>query len=151
MNLEAFVEQTLIAITRGVDTARRASPGVAPLLAPPGEDDDMTGLLFTLEGGNLQPVFMVDFDVAVSADHKTGSGVGGGIRVLEFVSADAKRPSEEHSSTVSRIKFKVPLRLTNPTAKPSDAADGEQACDLRCGCLPSSVRSARHPLRARRS
>lgn len=73
----------------------------------------MTGLIFTRDGGNLQPVFMVDFDVAVSADTKKSSEVGGGIRVLELLSGGAKRSTDAHDSTVSRIKFKVPLRLTN--------------------------------------
>lgn len=62
-----------------------------PLLAPPRESDDVKGLIFTQEGGNLQPVFMVEFDVAVSAEGKKASGVGGEIRVLEFSSAGAKR------------------------------------------------------------
>ncbi|MBA2271325.1 MAG: hypothetical protein H0W20_12150 [Chthoniobacterales bacterium] len=116
MELQTFVENTLIAIARGVEAAHKAAPGVAPLLEPPGEGDDVAGLIFTRDGGNLQPVFMVDFDVAVSADKKTGSEVGGGIRVLEFISGTAKRSSDTHDSTVSRIKFKIPLRLTNNEA-----------------------------------
>jgi hypothetical protein len=112
MELEAFVQQTLLAIAKGVDAARATATGIAPLLEPPGEDDDVTGLIFTREGGNLQPVFVVEFDVAVSAESKKASGVGGGIRVLEFISGGAKRSSETHNATVSRIKFKVPLRLT---------------------------------------
>jgi hypothetical protein len=56
---------------------------------------------------------MVDFDVAVSADTKKGSEVGGGIRVLELLSVGGRRSSDIHNSTVSRIKFKVPVRLTN--------------------------------------
>ena len=111
-----FVEETLLAITRGVEAAHKTASGVAPLLEPPGEDDDLTGLIFTREGGNLQPVFMLEFDVAVSAESKKASGVRGGIRVLVFISGDAKRSSETQKATVSRIKFKVRLRLTNHAA-----------------------------------
>src|SRR6266481_2114396 len=102
MNLQAFVENTLLAIANGVQAAHKNAPGVAPLLEPPAEGDDVSGLIFTREGGNLQPVFMVDFDVAVSADEKTASSVGGGIRVLEFISGNAKRASENRNATVSR-------------------------------------------------
>jgi hypothetical protein len=114
MDLQVFVEKTLLAIANGVEAAHKSAPGIAPLLEPPGEDDDLTGLIFTKDGGNLQPVFMVEFDVAVSAESKKGHDLGGGIRVLEFISGGAKRSSETHNATVSRIKFKVPLRLTQP-------------------------------------
>jgi hypothetical protein len=114
MDLQVFVEKTLLAIAKGVEAAHKSAPGIAPLLEPPGEDDDLTGLIFTKDGGNLQPVFMVEFDVAVSAESKKGHDLGGGIRVLEFISGGAKRSSETHNATVSRIKFKVPLRLTQP-------------------------------------
>jgi hypothetical protein len=56
---------------------------------------------------------MVEFDVAVSAEGKKASGVRGQIRVLEFSSAGAKRSSETDNATVSRIKFKIPLRLSH--------------------------------------
>jgi hypothetical protein len=113
MDLEAFVQQTLVAIVKGVEAGRATAPGIAPVLAPPRESDDVKGLIFTQEGGNLQPVFMVELDVAVSAERKKASGVGGEIRVLEFSSAGAKFSSERHNATVSRIKFKIPLRLSH--------------------------------------
>jgi hypothetical protein len=113
MTLEMFVQQTLVAIVKGVETGRATAPGIAPVLAPPRESDDLKGLIFTQEGGTLQPVFMVEFDVAVSVEGKKASGVGGEIRVLEFSSADGKRSSETHNATVSRIKFKIPVRLSH--------------------------------------
>jgi hypothetical protein len=116
MELQTFVEQTLLAIANGVEAARKKVPSVAPLLEQPGEDDGVTGVMFTRDRGTLQPVFMVEFDVAVSADKKAGSEIGGGIRVLEFLSGGAKRSSETQNSTVSRIKFKVPLQLTRHEA-----------------------------------
>jgi|SRR6266481_3742368 hypothetical protein len=113
MNLQSFIENTLVAIANGVRSAQKSAPGVSPLLEQPGEDDEVSGVLFTRDQGNLQPVFMVEFDVAVSADEKSASSVGGGIRVLEFVSGGAKRSSENRNATVSRIKFKIPLRLAD--------------------------------------
>lgn len=113
MDLQTFVQSTVLAIARGVEAARKDSDGVAPQLQMPGEDDKVEGLLFTRpEGKGLQPVFMVEFDVAVSASDKNSGSVGGGIRVLEFFSAEGKQSTEKEASTVSRIKFKVPVRLT---------------------------------------
>jgi hypothetical protein len=119
MDLESFVQETLIGIVKGIETGRASTRGIAPMLEPPGDQDGVTGLIFTREDGNLQPVFMVEFDVAVSAEKKKGSEIGGGIRVLEFISGGAKRSSETQNATVSRIKFKVPLRLTPGGGKPS--------------------------------
>ena len=113
MELQTFVENTVLAIARGVEAARKASDGIAPSLMMPGEDDKVGELLFTQpDGKNPQPVFMVEFDVAVSASDKTSVSAGGGIRVLEFLSAEGKRDTEKEASTVSRIKFRVPVRLT---------------------------------------
>lgn len=113
MELQTFVENTVLAITRGVEAARKISGGVAPKIQMPGEDDKVEGLLFTRpENRDLQPVFMVEFDVAVTATDKSSDSTGGGIRVLEFFSAEGKRNAEKEASTVSRIKFKVPVRLT---------------------------------------
>lgn len=112
MELQTFIENSLLAITQGVEAARKVSHGVAPSLVQPGEDDKVDGTFFTRTGnGNIQPVFMVEFDVAVTASDKTSGSASGGIRVLDFLSADGKRSTEKAAFTVSRIKFKVPLRL----------------------------------------
>jgi hypothetical protein len=70
MELQTFVEQTLLAIANGVEAARKAAPSIAPLLEQPGENDGVTGVMFTRDRGNLQPLCMVEFDVAVSADKR---------------------------------------------------------------------------------
>ena len=112
MDLQTFVEHTVLSIVRGVDAARRAPPGIAPPIEMPGDDDKVEGVFFTDTKTGLQPVFMVEFDVAVTATDKKATDAGGGIRVLEFIRADAKRSSESQGSTVSRIQFKIPVRLT---------------------------------------
>ena|SRR5258708_500176 len=112
MDLQTFVENTVLAIASGVEAARKASPGVAPKMMEPGDGDKVEGLIFTRTEKGIQPVFMVEFDVAVTATNEKTAGGGGGIKVMSFFSAEGKGSCKTEASTVSRIRFKVPLRLT---------------------------------------
>ena len=57
-----------------------------------------------------QPVEVVEFDIAVTTGDTTRAGGGGGIQVVGVrIGAEADRTAEQ--SSVSRVKFRVPLAL----------------------------------------
>ena len=87
MNLEDYVEQTLLDITNGVAKAQKLSI----LSIAPG----------SLDGERILAPQMVSFDIAVTVS-KEG---GGGIQVWSFGDLSAKG-SAEHSN---RISFSVPV------------------------------------------
>jgi hypothetical protein len=62
-----------------------------------------------LRGGVAHPgAFLVEFDVAVTISKKTNVHAGGSVAVHVF-EAGAKREASAEHSTVSRIKFQVPV------------------------------------------
>jgi hypothetical protein len=99
MELRKFVASTLAAVLDGIEDAIRNAPEdragkIAPVIA--GEEDWAKATL------------PVEFDVAISEAKKGSAGGKGGIKVLEFeVGAQGSKAWE--SSTVSRIKFSVPV------------------------------------------
>ena len=109
MNLQEFVSSSLQQIAAGVADAQSRDGRIAPLLGI-GEDDPK--ILRTLHG--TEGVFLVEFDVAVTVSETSEKGVGGGITVLSIAAAkgDLKRSLE--NSSVSRVKFSVPITYHAP-------------------------------------
>ena len=93
MDLEEFVERTLLSITEGVVKAQEKSR----LYIAPGyvENEKVT-----------EPQF-VDFEVSVTI----GKEAGGGIKVLSFGDAKAIGKTENRNT----ISFKVPVYFQAPT------------------------------------
>lgn len=107
MDLKEFVKTSLIEILGGVKEAQAAVREEDGSINPP-HYGQPKGL--TVPGGvELQ---YVDFDVAVTASE--GSELSGGISV---VGIGAKGSTAELSSSVSRIKFRVPVGLPVGKAK----------------------------------
>ncbi len=106
MSLEEFIYQTLVGITSAVKKARKENNFIAPQLA---EADLKYPQLRTKQGA--RPVYLVDFDIAVSAarDSELGAQAKGGIISVLSASTDASI-SEKHES-ISRIKFSVPVEF----------------------------------------
>jgi hypothetical protein len=110
MNLQEFVAESLSQIILGVKQAQSsvASTGaqVAPLMRTT-IDKDSIG---QAEGNAGQPVYTVDFDIAVMATE--GKGTKGGIGVVVgSIGLGSQGQSESKNSHESRIRFKVPLLL----------------------------------------
>jgi len=104
MNLQEFVSKTLQQIATGVSTAKRHDSRIAPKIGL-GEDDPK--ILRTLDSAD--GVFLVEFDVAVTASETTEKGAGGGITVLSVASAKGEAKRSVENSSVSRVKFSVPI------------------------------------------
>ena|ERR1035441_1443860 len=103
MTLREFVADTLSQIVAGVEDARDKSKQVAPPVTTQGS------AYVAYPGGVSFPgAFLVEFDVAVTISKKTDVDTKGGVAVHIFEAA-AKRTSSAEHSTVSRIKFEVPV------------------------------------------
>ena len=116
MELQQFITQSLVEISRGVigaqDQLRESGAMVNPAMS----------VVFPNSGGNsyesfgwaerdqASPVFLVEFDVAVTAAE--GTQTKGGIGVVAGVFAlGSQGQSHDQNTAVSRLQFKVPLKL----------------------------------------
>ena len=113
MQLNEFVRDVLVQIAQGVrdaDTKVAEAGGVASSATQLGPASAARETHFaTLENG--APVFLVDFDVAVSVSEATEGGANAALRIATIFSAGAGTKGEETTATVSRVRFKVPLAL----------------------------------------
>ena len=113
MDLQEFVKQTLVQISCGVKEAQDATRDVGafvnPDLSSPTTDAAKHGLLLA-ENDYAQ---IVQFDVALSVSDSKGTK--GGIGVLAgAITLGSSGQSNAENSSVSRVKFVVPLVLPKP-------------------------------------
>jgi len=100
MELKEFITETIVQIREGVQDAikRRSDTRSAAGVINPAWVD-------TFSDSNRQ---MVEFDVAVTVADKLAGSAHGGLRVLS-VELGAKGSKEAEKSTVSRVKFSLPI------------------------------------------
>lgn len=112
MDLKEFVTQTLTQIIEGVRDAqtrgKELTAEVNPHLDTSAEQAGKQGFLNA--GGQFVPI--VQFDVALTVTE--GTGTKGGIGVFAgAIFLGSSGQSQNESSSVSRVKFSVPVRLPN--------------------------------------
>jgi len=105
MTLQEFVTETLLQITRGVAEAQKGNSNIAPNVeVRPGNSDAL------LVAGRMSFVaFPVEFDVAVTVTDKTAAEAKGAIAIVQVFSAGGGKSTTLEHSSVSRIKFSVPV------------------------------------------
>ena len=117
MELDKFIEESLKQIIQGVKNAQEATrlPNKNPREYAHINPDIMysadtapKGKYYATISRDL--VLFVDFDVAVTTDYKDEAKGSFGIKVFG-IGIGAGGLSAEGASTVSRIKFQVPIRL----------------------------------------
>ena len=113
MELQEFVTQTLVQIVAGVKQAqvdaKKLGSEVNPHLTAPAAELGQHGFLWT--GGPAAQV--VQYDVALTV--LEGTGTKGGIGVFAgAVTLGSSGQSKNESTSVSRVKFSVPLTLPEP-------------------------------------
>jgi hypothetical protein len=113
MDLKDFVEQTLTQIMEGIKAAQ-AKTDHGGLISPAVLHYGSVSNGIQSDAGEYPE--MVDFDVAVTAERGTGSKGGIGL-VVGPVTLGSTGQSNEQNSSVSRIKFRVPVVL--PAARRS--------------------------------
>jgi hypothetical protein len=116
MELREFIAQSLIQISRGVEDAQKELATNGALLNPtmgslfPSNGKDTYTAFGWAENDQSSSVFLVDFDVAVTAVE--GTHTKGGIGVVAGVFAlGSQGQSENKNTAISRIQFKVPVKL----------------------------------------
>jgi hypothetical protein len=103
MDLQDFVTTTLCQISAGVATAKNYDRCIAPRIGV-GQDDPQ--ILRTLADSN--GVFLIEFDVPITASEPTKNGAAGSIAVLSLTARKGQAKHNENSP-VSRVKFSVPI------------------------------------------
>ena len=105
MDLKDFVAVSIDQIFQGIKIAREKHEDVAPALRWTSEKSNEARAQ-----GN-KPLDKIDFDIAVTTTEATTDKIAGGIKVLNIfgVGLDASKGQELQNSTVSRIKFSVPV------------------------------------------
>jgi len=114
MNIEDFVSESLVQITKGVISAQRQLDDTKALVNPLMRTISEKHKIAEAEMRSGHVVSFVEFDMAVTAtkdkETKGGIGVVAGVFTLGSVGK-----SDAASGSESRIKFSVPLLL--PTHK----------------------------------
>jgi hypothetical protein len=98
IELREFVRATLLDVLNGVDDARK---------------DETVGARagITWTGRTTSEAAKVEFDVAVTAENTDAAKGNGGVKVAVF-SVGVSGEVSSKNTTVSRIKFAVPIRYT---------------------------------------
>ena len=111
MELETFVKETIIQIVDGIIAAQKELKDEREVMvAPPIKaSDGSTPILNTDESQCINRAWPIDFDVAVTVNEKEGESGGAAISVLGIGFFGAKKNQEDVHSTVSRIRFTVPV------------------------------------------
>jgi hypothetical protein len=118
LNLQEFISQALIQIASGVRDAdeelRSSSAVVNPRhVAGAGADkSNVYGYIADTGKKYLRAVHTVEFDIAVTAvdGKETKGGIG---IVVGAIGLGSQGRSEERNTSISRIKFKVPIAFPN--------------------------------------
>ena len=112
MELSDFITETPVQIQQGVETAikkRKTMPGAFGAINPAfGKDSNA----FTKH--HVQPV---EFDVAITVSDKLSGGGKAGLRVLS-VALGGEVNKDAEKSTVSRVKFTIPIIPAGELVKP---------------------------------
>jgi len=121
INIEEFVKASLVGIMSGIRGAQKEyqknnsayAPLISPAWAPPLSD------LGGGTKGHADKIYDLEFDLAVTIDESSSSKFSGtsGIKVAGLYAGDlgVSGESKGSQSTVSRIRFKIPVRY--PLAK----------------------------------
>lgn len=113
MDLENFISVSLVQIAKGIDRANNELKGTGAIVSPKKVTDVLRENTYgnlKLNDGSWVRVQQIDFDVALTATEGGESKGGGGISV-GAITLGAMTKDDFSQSTVSRIKFSVPMLL----------------------------------------
>lgn len=111
MKLQEFISQTLLQIVEGVADAQKTIQGGGEINPHywQAQRGDIAKLKI-LESNNGKWIHLVDFDVAVTVVESTETKGGVGM-VVGPIALGSRGQSNAENSTVSRIKFQIPVTL----------------------------------------
>jgi hypothetical protein len=110
MELQQFIEQTLVQIARGIEGANKTLEGSGAVVNPGNiADVGVSPPAFGLMRGQpCRLVHLIQFDVAVTATSGTATAGGVGVK-LAVVDLGTKGQSDRKDTNESRIKFGIPM------------------------------------------
>lgn len=110
IELKQFVTATLVQIIEGVKDAQQAATDAGGKINPLSQRHGADVLRSMSVGSDNNISRVVEFDVAITSAE--GSSTGAGIKVfLAGIGAGAGGKSDKQTSSVTRIKFPVPVFL----------------------------------------
>ncbi len=110
MKLQEFVSETLKEIIKGVKEAQEYAATQDAKINPSAEYRGDRKLQILVDSATHEHLQNVEFDVAVTSTEGTAKEGGAGVFVAA-IGIGAKRTSDTSSSSISRIKFTVPVLL----------------------------------------
>src|SRR5262245_507154 len=108
LELRAFVKQSLVEIAQAIADARPEVAALGGTVVPVALFGG--GTATAVRDAHDRPVTTIEFDLAVTATAESGTRGGIGV-VAVWLKVDAGADEREIGSTVSRIKFSVPMVL----------------------------------------
>ena len=109
MDLKDFIKSTLTQIVQAVEESNEALKESDAEINPTVWSEH--GGLRIYKGKDAKTFAeMIEFDVAVTAREEKGN-TGGAAVTIAAIGLGTKRTSENENTTVSRIKFKIPVLL----------------------------------------
>lgn len=116
MELKSFVKETLIQIVEGVKEAQDGVKETGAQINPKGLFTESNSVIKWLPerraSGSWREGQVVEFDIAVGVSEKDEAKGGVGIQIASImIGVGISGKIEDENSTVSRLKFSVPLFL----------------------------------------
>jgi len=112
MNLKDFIKIALTDIVSATEEAKIELDTQLKSICPPIGQAYATKFGIQLDDATGMYHQQVTFDVAVTVEHIAGDNAKAGIKVFNLVEANLGKNSSVNNSTVSRIKFHVPIGLS---------------------------------------
>lgn len=109
MDLKDFVQSSIIQIIQGIEGANEALKDSQAVISPRCYKNAAGCYSEAHKGDALIDAFL--FDVAIMVDSKTEAEGKGGIKVMGFIDAGGGASHEIKNSSVSHLKFSVPVLL----------------------------------------
>jgi hypothetical protein len=109
MDIEEFIETTLIQLIGGVKKARESLQTDGENIAPIAQLGRRTAPqeLYVSQSEHL--IYSVDFDIAVTAEGSSDAGGKVGLKIAGIAGIEGGGSSVIRDSVVSRVKFQIPI------------------------------------------
>lgn len=112
MDIKDFVENTLLQIVQGVNSANEQLKDSGAIISSKDVRPLREGTTYNTRTGDL--VNLIEFDIAVTVNEKDTANGGAGIKIVG-ISIGGSLQNETSNQSISRIKFSIPLTLpSNP-------------------------------------
>ena len=111
MELKDFVKETLVQIVAGVHASQEEIRQLGGIVNPATLSNNPNSPSYFASVDSSRPVFLVDFDVAVTVAENSGTNAHAKLSVASLISLGAGGNSGNSSASTNRLAFKVPLAL----------------------------------------